>query len=217
MNGYGVGRAASVDGRIGQEVAMGEVPRVRASELERRQHDVPGLHEIRAGLPGPLEHRAEPAAALVRHRAAERGGREANQVLQPSLPLLGELRAVDCANRAGQPLADDEHAGRMDDRVEGLAVLERRFAECAIESLRDVLHGDLVAERHVAAQVDRRRVEAARREDLRPSREARPLVAVAMHEDDRACRHRAYLQQRCGPCKRMRRTWPMIPCHDSFE
>ena len=80
---------------------MREIPGIRASQLERRQHLVAGRHEVRPGLLVALEQRAEPAASFVGERAPESRGREPNQMLEP---ILARANPVNHSRTTNMPV-----------------------------------------------------------------------------------------------------------------
>ena len=144
---------------------MGEIPGEATPQLEGVEDAIARLEEIRAELTPSLEECAEPAPSLVRDRRAEGGGCERHEVAQAFAPLVV----------GGEPVADDEHAGGMDDRVERLAGAESgALAQRAVEPFGDVLDADLVRQRLVRADRNVVRIVAGGDECVTPGRNDSP-------------------------------------------
>ncbi|MEY2517427.1 MAG: hypothetical protein QOJ89_4785 [bacterium] len=107
------------------------------------------------------------------------------------------LQPLPALRVAHQPLADDERAGRVDDRVELLVGPEAALlAQRAIEALGDVADRDLAAQRDVVAEPDvLDGVPAVRRQRIAPWLEVVGVAAVAVQQHDRP-RHPSSLSDR---------------------
>src|SRR2546425_8059558 len=78
----------------------------------------------------------------------------------------------------------------MDDGIERIGGRESGAdRERAVQPFRDVLDGDLVAERDVLGEMNGRRLIPARDEDLAPALETFPDIAVSMNQQQRPFRH----------------------------
>src|SRR6266849_7426409 len=78
----------------------------------------------------------------------------------------------------------------MDDGIERIGGRESGTdRERAVQTFRDVLDGDLVAERDVLCEMNGRRLIPARDEHLPPALETFPDVAVPVNQQQRPFRH----------------------------
>lgn len=129
-------------GNVDQEVAVGELPLVRAAQLQSFEEAAADLEKV-AHLPAALEERAEKRLSAVGERGSEVGGREHDEPLERAAGGIEALLAV----VAPEPVADDEPAGGVDDGLKRFfaapggidhAVLD----ETALKAVGNVIVGD---------------------------------------------------------------------------
>ena len=88
----------------------------------------------------------------------------------------------------GQPAADHQHAGGVDDGIEGLAIFQARLVqESTVEAFGNVLNGDFVAQRNVIADIDVFCVNIPGLQLFRERGKIMAVCGITVDQDDRSC------------------------------